>query len=205
MRSIIDVCTRTVRFTALIFVILTFFGCATMANRPLTNVYTHPNIKTIKIHDIAVITFANASNTKKDISASVTKQFITEFNKRGWYVLHEIDKADLEVPEKIARIDAVLTGTILEYRDYEPLRFGVKLVLKDLTTGETIWSVQEVFDASRHSVIADVKSYYDTYVSQTNPVKELFEANIYMGYKLYLISMNKFTEFCFNKIVDTLR
>lgn len=166
-----------------------------LANLSLTNVYIHPDFSKIKIHDLGVVTFTNESGVKKDISPQVTQRFIEELNKRGYYVIHRLTPEEVNSLQRLADIDALLTGTIIVYRDYEPLKFGIKLTLKDLTTNQTLWSVQEVFDSSRRDVVESIKNYYRSLIDKRHPI---------IGYKIYLVSMDKFIEFCFNKIIDTL-
>lgn len=188
---------KKILFQAVIIMVITQLFCALSlaSGLSLKNTYVHPNFKSIKLHDIGVVTFKNESQYKKDIRAYVTEQFIAELNKRGWYVIHSLKEEDLSSPEKLNRIDAVLTGSIIDYRDYEPLRFGIKLTLTDLNTNQTLWSVQEVFDATYKEVTDSVKSYYNNFVDKSYSL---------MGHKIYLISMAKFLEFSLNKVIDTL-
>jgi hypothetical protein len=162
----------------------------------LSNVYRQADFASIKIHDVAVVIFTNESGVKKEIEASATDKVIAELQKRGWYVIHKFTAEDAANPEMLMKVDAVMTGEILEYRENEPLRFGVKLVLKDLATDETLWSAQEVFDSSKQTVVNSIKYYYQKNIEKKYPM---------MAYKLYLVSMDKFLDYCFYKLINSMR
>ena len=172
-------------------------GCITLfPKKAAPRVYVHDAFPETKIRDIGVLPFVNHSNSKKDISNAVTSQFVTELNKKGWYVLHPLTEEDLLSPEKVEHIDGLIRGDIQEYKDMDPLRFGIQLTLTDLETQETLWSVQKVYDAAQQDVVESVKAYYDSHVKDQHPV---------MGYRIYLLAMNRFLEFVFSDITDTLK
>jgi len=172
-------------------------GCAlTRPVKAVPNVYVHPEFKKMPLHDIGILPFVNESRSRKDIAGVVTGQFISELNKKGWYVVHLLSQEDLTNQEKMSHIDALLTGRILEYNDIEPLKFGIQMTLTDLETKETIWSVQKVYDGNQVDVVESVKGYYNTAVKNKYPV---------MGHKIYLLSMNRFLEFVFSSIAETLK
>jgi hypothetical protein len=181
------------------FLIFTLTGCAELhnffTNYKLDNEYAHPDFRRFKLHDIGLVPLKNDTEIKKDIITGATKQLVRELNKRGWYVVHMIKQEDLNSPEKLPTIDAVLVGSIIDYRDVEPLKFGIKLVLMDINTKETIWSAQEIFDASNPQMLNNIKNYYSYKDSKTTPI---------IGYKLYIVSINKFMEYAYSRMVDTL-
>jgi hypothetical protein len=182
-----------------IFILSGLFGCAELnlffKNYKLNNQYTNPEFRRFKIHDIGLVPFKNESASRKDIAAGITNQFLIELNKRGWYAVHMVREEDVASPDKLANIDAVLFGSIIDYRDVEPLKFGIKLTLMDINTKETIWSAQEIFDGSNNLVAKNLETYYSYQVDKRNPL---------MGSKLYLLSINKFVEYGLFKVAETL-
>jgi hypothetical protein len=184
---------------SLFFFVITISGCAELhnffTNYHLDNEYAHPDFRKFKLHDIGLVSLKNDTEIKKDITGAATKQLVIELNKRGWYVVHMIKQEDLASPEKLQSIDAVLVGNIIDYRDVEPLKFGMKLALIDINTKETIWSAQELFDASNPQMLNNIKNYYSYKDSKTTPI---------IGYKLYTVSINKFMEYACSRLVDTL-
>jgi TolB-like protein len=187
--------TKSLVKRSIFFFALALFLMPTATVLASGNTYLHPEFRKTKIHDVGIITFDNDSSCHKDISTAVTEQFILELNKRKWYVVHRIKQEDLSSPEIMSKLDAVLKGNILVYKDYEPLRFGIRLELIDLGTNETLWSYQDVFDAGLRQTINNIKKYYNA-----NEVKK-YE----IQYRMYLISMNKFLGYVFEQIIDTLR
>lgn len=182
-----------------ILILSGLFGCAELnlffKNYKLNNQYTHPEFRRFKIHDIGLVPLKNESASKRDIAAAITNQLVIELNKRGWYAVHVIKEEDTVSPDKLPNIDAVLVGSIIDYRDVEPLKFGIKLTLLDINTKETIWSAQEIFDGSNNLVAKNVATYYSYQVDKRNPL---------MGSKLYLISINKFVEYGLFKVAESL-
>lgn len=60
---------------------------------------------------------------------------------------------------KISGAEAVLFCELTGYRAYTPLMMGWRLRLVNLQTGETLWAVDEVLDASQASVDRGVRRY----------------------------------------------
>lgn len=163
----------------------------------LTNVYIHPDFKRLKIYDIGILPFKDKTDPKrKDIGSLITAQFISQLNKKGWYSIHNLKEEDLDFPERLSKIDAILKAEILEYQERRPLKFGIKLSLIYLDTNETIWSLQEIFDANQKKVVHQIKGYYRDNIEKTFPLT---------GHKLYLVSIDKFLEFVFDTIIETLK
>lgn len=188
---------HTKSFFGMVGIGLLLAGCAlTRPVKAVPNVYVHPEFKKIRLHDIGIVPLTNESRSRKDIAGVVTGQFISELNKKGWYVVHLLSPDDLANQEKMSHIDALLTGRILEYSDIEPLKFGIQMTLTDLETKETLWSVQKVYDSNNVDVVEGVKEYYNTVVKNKYPV---------MGHKIYLLSMNRFLEYVFGSIAETLK
>jgi hypothetical protein len=192
MKKIVTVCLG-------IFILSGLFGCAELnlffKNYQLNNQYTNPEFRRFKIHDIGIVPLKNESASRKNIADGITQQLVIELNKRGWYALHMISEEDLATPEKLSNIDAVMIGSIIDYRDVEPLKFGIKLTLMDINTKETIWSAQEIFDGSNNLVAKNLETYYSYQVDKRNPL---------MGSKLYLVSINKFVEYGLFKVTETI-
>lgn len=59
--------------------------------------------------------------------------------------------------------DAVLFFRITSYRAYPPVALGLELRLVTTTTGQTLWSVDETFDASQPEVARSAKDYFRTH------------------------------------------
>jgi hypothetical protein len=57
------------------------------------------------------------------------------------------------------RADAILTGTILQYRPYVPPVFGLRLQLLSVHTGGVVWAAEGVYDAGDAATRLDLKHY----------------------------------------------
>jgi hypothetical protein len=58
------------------------------------------------------------------------------------------------------RCDAVLFAHLTEYHPYPPIRMGWNLKLVQATNSAVLWSVDEIFDASRQEVVNSARRYY---------------------------------------------
>ncbi|MEW5693247.1 MAG: GNA1162 family protein [Candidatus Hydrogenedentota bacterium] len=167
----------------LIIFSLLFIGCATSVNEAMQpyefdnfgadhSMITKPKIK------IAVIPFRNASGIG-GAGIRVSESFVVQLLKIGRYeviertridqILNEQKFSQLNIVDqetaikigKIAGVDAVLIGTVTEYRDMwegeTPPEVGANVRLIDIETGAILWAASEHFRGDDASVQLLVK------------------------------------------------
>ena len=57
------------------------------------------------------------------------------------------------------RADAILTGTVLQYRPYVPPVFGLRLQLLSVHTGGVVWAAEGIYDAGDATTRLDIRHY----------------------------------------------
>ncbi|MCM8824018.1 MAG: hypothetical protein NC822_05020 [Candidatus Omnitrophica bacterium] len=179
------------KFKYLLF--LLFLGACTYA-KYVDNYYTIPNFSKLKVSDVGFVGFVSKEKLPQDIISRVNDIFSTELERRNWYRVHRLKEDDLKDFDKLSNIDALIEGEIICYKELEPLKFGLRVWMKYINTGQTIWSSSYIFDASAKEVVYWVKDYY----------KSKFPKYPLLSYRAFLISIDKFVEFSCNRIIDTI-
>jgi hypothetical protein len=187
------------RKVTLMLVFVLCAGCLTptlfLKKERFDNFYTIPGFTEFKIRDVGFAGFTSQVPLTGERSAQINEIFVTELRKRNWYRVHLLRPEEVNDFGALSRLDAVITGEILSYKDMKPLNFGLTLSMKYLNTGQTLWSAAHIFDATTKEVVNAIKYYY---------YKNKDEASPLWKHKAYLISINKFIEFCCNTLIDTI-
>lgn len=58
--------------------------------------------------------------------------------------------------------NAILVGTITNYQPYPHMSIGLRLKLVDLTDGQLLWAVEQVWDTTDKDTQLRIKHYYDS-------------------------------------------
>ncbi len=92
--------------------------------------------------------------------------------------------------------DAVLTGTITEYKPYPHMTIGMRLKLLDLNDGQLLWALEQVWDCADRKTEAQIKKYFQSQMrSGFEPLHE----------QLVVISPLKFINFVAYETAETLQ
>lgn len=89
---------------------------------------------------------------------------VTEL-KRG-FGRESFSASDTLPPDLLSRLktahtgDAVVFMKVTSYRPYPPVAVGVDIRLVMVNTGQTLWSVDEVFDAAQPAVARSARDYF---------------------------------------------
>ncbi len=83
---------------------------------------------------------------------------------RGWQTLQEnLNSAEmlreLATTREVLRCNALLTGTVTQYRPYPHTAVGLRLQLLDLTDGQLVWAIEQVWDSADKGVQKRIKAY----------------------------------------------
>jgi len=68
----------------------------------------------------------------------------------------------LAAMHKSLKADAVLRGTVTRYEPFPHLIIGLRLELTDLTDGQLLWGLEQIWDAADQSTQARIREYYKT-------------------------------------------
>jgi hypothetical protein len=94
------------------------------------------------------------------------------------------------------RCDALLIGTVTEYRPYPRTAIGLRIKLVDLQNGQLLWALEQVWDAADKTTERGIKEYYQSQMrSGFAPI----------GEQLVAVSSLEFIKFVAYEIGETLR
>jgi TolB-like protein len=179
---------------------------------PADYYYLNPHKKLSAIGRTALVDLDNDSSYP-EISADITEALYQALQKRqlfGLTVVHASNPMwrSLQLPpnstynlEQLSSIrralkcDAVLTGTITEYRPYPHMVVGLRLRLVDLKDGQLIWAIEQIWDSSDKTTENRIKKYLK---SQTH------SSSSHLGKKLVTVSSLKFIKFVAYEVAQTL-
>ena len=154
-------------------------GCDTPRNTtPESNYYyLNPHKKPSSIGRAVIIELENESSYTK-ISTDITETLFQALQKKqvfgltvvrrnepSWRSLRlEGDSAlslnQILTIQETLKCDGLLLGTITEFRPYPHMVIGLRLKLLDLTDGQLIWALEQVWDSTDKTTQKRIKSYY---------------------------------------------
>jgi hypothetical protein len=175
--------------------------------------YLNPNKDLAAIGRVAIVELDNNSSYPQ-ISADVTESLFQALQKKqvfGLTIIHQSDPAwrslqlDLDstyTPEQLLAIhktlkcNAVLIGTVTKYQPYPHLAIGLHLRLVDLTDGQLLWALEQVWDSADKTTERRIKKYFDKQIrSGFAPLRE----------KLVTVSSFEFIRFVTYETAETLQ
>ncbi len=127
-------------------------------------------------------------------SPSVSPQELANADKALWGY-GSIDVDTLIAAKKKYGVDAFIFGKVTQYKAFVPLSLGIRVIMISGHSGAAAWSVEGVFDSDQKSVVQAAKSYYKKNYRR--------DQSLY-GWELMLLSMERYTKFITNMLVENL-
>ncbi len=175
--------------------------------------YLNPAKDLGAIGRVALIELSNPS-TVHPVSPSLTEALSQEIQKRQIFGLRKVMQDSvvwrslelspdmrysydelLRVQEAL-KCDALLTGTITGYEPYPHMAVGLRLRLVDLSDGQLIWAMEQVWDTTDKSTRSRIERYYSP--------KGILKNDENLTGQLGSISSLKFFKFVSHEITETL-
>jgi hypothetical protein len=175
--------------------------------------YLNPDKDLHVIGRVAIVELDNDSSYPQ-VSADVTEALFVALQKKqvfGLTVVRQQDPAwrglqlelnstyDLEqlvTIRKTLQCDAILVGTVTEYRPYPHLVMGLRMKLIDLKDGELLWALERVWDAADKATQRRIESYLQRRV-RSDPAS--------LDEQLVVVSSLQFVKFVAYEVGETLR
>ena len=92
--------------------------------------------------------------------------------------------------------DALLIGTLTEYQPYPHLTVGLRLKLLDLTDGQLLWGLEQIWDSADRSTEKRIKRYFHS---------EMRTDQTHLREQLIVISSIKFIKFVTYEVAQTMQ
>ncbi len=200
--------------TVLLCVPVFLSGCGLYMSSgpPVDGYYLNPNKDLDAIGRTMLVELSNDSPYPK-ISADATEALFQALQKRqlfGLTILRQNDPAwrslqvDLDTAytlEQLSKIrnagaNAVLIGTVTEFKPYPHMAIGLRLKLIDLTDGQLIWGLEQIWDTADKTTQSRIEDYYsDKHFMGFTTLRE----------KLGTVSSLKFVKFVAHETAETLQ
>lgn len=101
----------------------------------------------------------------------------------------------LSAARSTLKCDALLVGTVTEYRPYPRTAIGVRMKILDLKDGQLLWALEQVWDAADKTTERGIQEYYQSQMrSGFAPLAE----------QLVTVSSLEFVKFVAYEIAETL-
>lgn len=188
-------------------------GCASQPRvDPMSNsyyLYPYKNLNTLG--RVALLELDNHS-AYSSISTDITEALFVALQKKQIFGLTIIARDDpawtgleeepyslealkkLQVMRQTLNCDGLLLGTITEYQPYPRMTIGLRLKLIDLTDGQLLWGLEQVWDTADHSVEKRIEQYFEN---------ELRSGETSLRQELAVVSALKFSKFVAYEVAGT--
>lgn len=138
--------------------------------------YLNPKKDASHLGRVALVEFENRSPFP-DVSKDVAETLYVALQKKQRFGITAVAQADpawrsMQIGSggpitseqcmsmrQVLQCDAVLTGIVTEYRPFPHLMIGLRLRLVDLTDGQLVWAVEQVWDSGDRATEARIKKY----------------------------------------------
>lgn len=190
-------------------------GCGfNAAYEPEANYYyLNPNKDLSVIGRTALVELTNNSAFPQ-IGVNITEALFHALQKKQIFGLTVIRQSDptwrslslnmntaytleqLSTIRKTLKCDAVLKGTVTGFEPYPHMFVGLRLELVDLTDGQLLWALEQIWDTTDKITQDRIKKYYSPYD---------FLGSATLQEKLGTISSLKFVKFVAYETAETLQ
>ncbi len=163
----------------LLFLTVLLSGCGLYESHtpPVGYYYLNPDKDLDAVGRIALVELSNDSAYPR-ISSQATEALFQSLQKKqifGLAVVRQYDPAwrsfqldlntaytldQLSAMRKILNCDAVLVGAVTEFKPYPHMAIGLRLKLVDLTDGQLLWALEQVWDATDKTTEDRIMDYY---------------------------------------------
>ncbi len=164
--------------TALLFAL----GCQSykiLLPKTAEHYYLNPNKDLSCIGRVALVELNNDSSYPQ-VSVDMTESLFKELQKKQLFGITTFGQSNpawrnlqlnlndtytldqLLAVRKASKCNAVLTGTITEFKPYPHMVVGLRLKLVDLRDGELIWALEQIWDTADKTTEKRIKKYFQS-------------------------------------------
>ena len=164
--------------TIIILLPILLCGCinSSIFQPPDDYYYINPNKDLNEVGKVALLELANNSSFPQ-ISISTTEALYNAVQKKqvfslkvalqddpAWKGLQlEVDTdynfEELAAIREVLNCNAILTGTVTVYKPYPHMIIGLRLKLVDLTDGDLLWALEQIWDTADKTTENRIKKY----------------------------------------------
>jgi hypothetical protein len=161
-----------------VFALILVCGCGSDREKdPMANsYYLSPHKDLRRLGRVALVEI-DSTSSYPETAAEVTDALFLEVQKKqvfGVIVIHRDDPGWRTLQENLDSLQALrqlvsirdalncnglLVGTITEYKPYPHMVIGLRLKLLDLTDGQLLWGLEQVWDSADRTIQKRIKAY----------------------------------------------
>ncbi|MFB0524724.1 MAG: hypothetical protein ACETVZ_04240 [Phycisphaerae bacterium] len=175
--------------------------------------YLNPDKDLCTIGRVAIVELDNDSGLPQ-ISADITEALFLALQKKQIFGLTMVCQDEpawrslqldlgstysleqLLAIRKTLKCDAVLVGTITQYKPFPHMAIGLRMRLLDLKDGQLLWALEQVWDSADKTTESRIKNYLQSQMrSGLAPLRE----------QLVVVSPLKFIKFVAYEVAETLQ
>ncbi len=207
--------TKGMCFLFSVFCLMVLSGCRFhTASMPKADCYyLNPDKALCTVGRVAIIELDNDSGLPQ-ISACLTEALFLALQKKqifgltmvcqdepAWRSLQlDLDSTcsleQLLAIRKTLKCDAVLVGTITQYKPFPHMAIGLRMRLLDLKDGQLLWALEQVWDAADKTTESRIRNYLQSQMrSGLAPLRE----------QLVVVSPLEFIKFVAYEVSETLQ
>lgn len=168
------------RVAILLFLAALVSGCSLYYRDPVPAAnyyYLNPHKSLTAIGRVAIVELDNNSSYPK-ISTDVTEKLYQALQKKQLFGLSVVNQNDtswrsmqLELDSKYTleqimliretlKCEAILLGTITEFKPYPHMTIGLRLKLIDLRDGQLLWALEQIWDSADKTIEHRIRDYF---------------------------------------------
>jgi hypothetical protein len=201
--------------TILVLLLMTCFFTGCRVVKPVIpetgHYYINPDVNFSRVGKVVVFEFENLSSNST-ISSTLTDSVTSSLRKLHIFTVTSLNRNDpvwrsldlgqtdsysieqLSLIRRELKSDAVLFGTITQYKPYPHLMLGVHLKMVDLRDGSLLWGIEQVWDSMDQLVERRMKRFYKY------NMRSGYEP---MDWQLMITSPRAFNQFVVHEICET--
>ncbi|RKY10039.1 MAG: hypothetical protein DRP66_00675 [Planctomycetota bacterium] len=165
--------------TVLLFLTILLSGCGLYESHtpPADHYYLNPDKDLDTVGRIALVELSNDSAFPR-ISSQATEALFQALQKKQIFGLAIVRRHDpawrsfqldlntaytleqLSAMRKTLNCDAVLVGAVTEFKPYPHMGIGLRLKIVDLTDGQLLWALEQIWDATDRATEERIMDYY---------------------------------------------
>lgn len=179
----------------------------------MNSYYINPHKQLNAIGKVAVLELNNNSSFPQ-VSVDVTDALFMALQKKQIFSLMIVRRNDpawrnlqldgdstysleqLLAIRKTLNCNAVLAGTITQYKPYPHVLIGLRLRMVDLNDGQLIWAFEQVWDGTNKATESRIKNYFQ------NQIRSNFAP---LNQQLIIVSPLEFIKFVAYEVAETLK
>ena len=180
-----------IKVICVLLFVITITGCKSSytANEPAKYYYVNPSRNIANIGRIAIVELQNDTSYPQ-MSDDITEALFQALQKKQVFGLTIVRQRDslwkslqlepdtaytldqMAAIRQTLKCDGILIGTITDFKPYPHMTIGLRLKLIDLTSGDLLWAIEQIWNSSDKVTSQKIKRYFKDTKGSSNDSNE---------------------------------